>query len=71
MSIDNAKTGRLTFSGRKNLGAWSRFEWYRCIDCGTEYPRESGSSTMCNGKVISVCPWCRPDSAPWKDGRGV
>jgi DNA-directed RNA polymerase subunit RPC12/RpoP len=52
---------------------------YECVDCGTRYPLireydEEWNETMaikCNGHVITVCPWCRPDNEPWEHGRGV
>lgn len=64
-------TGRLVFQHTKPLGLWETFEWYVCVDCGTDYPRERGGAISCNGKVIYLCPWCRPDSKPWKNGRGI
>jgi len=42
----------------------------RCIDCGTEY-LHLDNKTICNGKEITRCPWCRPDSKPWTNGRGI
>jgi hypothetical protein len=42
---------------------------YRCLDCRTVYPVISGK-IRCNGHVIRLCPWCRPDSRPWTSGRG-
>ena len=63
------KTGKLRFSRRAPLGI-DQFDWYVCVDCGTEYPQADSGSTMCNGHIIDLCPWCRPDSAPWKHGRG-
>ena len=71
MITDAQKTGRLVFAHRKPLGLWGIYDWYECVDCHTAYPRVSGGSTTCNGKIISLCPWCRPDSEPWKNGRGL
>ena len=50
---------------------------YRCIDCKTEFiyipedvnPLDS-EGIRCNGYKITLCPWCRPDSKQWTDGRG-
>lgn len=64
------KTGRLVSDGRAPLGAFMEYEWFRCVDCGAGFPREDYGSTKCNGIVINLCPWCRPDSEPWKNGRG-
>lgn len=50
---------------------------YYCIDCNTIYPPVGSVAAsvlglaMCNGHPINVCPWCRPDSRPWMNGRGV
>lgn len=41
-----------------------------CVDCRTYYALIKGK-IMCNGEVIELCPWCRPDSAPGKNGRGL
>ena len=48
---------------------------YNCVDCGTTYPikfdrNTSKDAAFCNGHSIILCPWCRPDSMPWKHGRG-
>lgn len=51
-----------------------------CVDCKTQYPvseyydridDEIKSGIKCNGHIITLCPWCRPDSEPWKHGRGI
>lgn len=66
------KTGKLFCVGIKMLGAYS-YEYFRCVDCGTEYPTTStnkGFGVSCNGHLIDLCPWCRPDSKPWTNGRG-
>lgn len=49
---------------------------YTCVDCDTEYPIKFDRKTLddtafCNGHSITLCPWCRPDSKPWKHGRGM
>lgn len=43
---------------------------YTCITCGTSYP-QINNFIRCNGAAITLCPWCRADSAPWKHGRGL
>jgi len=42
---------------------------FECEDCGTRYP-EINNAVICNGHRIVLCPWCRKDSKPWKNGRG-
>lgn len=52
---------------------------HACVDCETMYPVlvdydedwNPTSAVKCNGHVITVCPWCRPDSESWKHGRGL
>lgn len=58
---------------------------YTCKDCKTPYPVNTERSiagialipnarigeALCNGRGIDLCPWCRPDSRPWKHGRGI
>lgn len=47
---------------------------YKCVDCGDLYPpaiENIEGIAKCNGYVIMLCPWCRPDSVAWKDGRGI
>lgn len=53
--------------------------YYVCVDCDTAYPilkrfdntlKEDREGISCNGHFISLCPWCRPDTQPWKNGRG-
>lgn len=51
--------------------------YYSCVDCKTTYPAADGliaeisKLAMCNSHPIKVCPWCRPDSKPWMNGRGI
>lgn len=52
------------------LGYEPRRVHYVCVDCNIPYPIINGK-VMCNGKQIKLCPWCRKDSKPNKDGRGV
>lgn len=63
-------TGKLVSTGRKPLGM-QIFNWYQCVDCKTEFPQEDSGSITCNGHVIGSCPWCRSDSQPYKNGRGL
>lgn len=75
MMTTEAKTGRL-----KKLEHTGRHDHahYECVDCGTRYPvlveyDEEWNTTQtikCNGHPITLCPWCRPDSEPWKNSRG-
>lgn len=47
---------------------------YECVDCGTSFPiNENGepNTLLCNDFVITLCPWCRPDSKPYHYGRGI
>jgi len=74
--IEPEKTGTLEYIARLQ---------YICVDCKTVYHINTESSSdgtplipdgrigkaLCNGHVIMFCPWCRPDSKPWKDGRGI
>ena len=46
----------------------AEYNW-QCVDCGTLYPVLIGR-IRCNGTTIYLCPWCRPDSRPWRYGRG-
>ena len=41
-----------------------------CDTCQTIFPILRYGVAWCNGQVINRCPWCRPDSRPWKAGRG-
>jgi hypothetical protein len=60
-----AKTGALRHIGEHKLGlAW--YHYWRCVDCGSDY-----AAGRCNGHEIGLCPWCRPDSKPWTNGRGL
>ena len=45
--------------------------FYECMDCGTVYCEGAPGWAKCNGKTIGLCPWCRPDSKPWENGRGA
>lgn len=63
--VDAERTGRLEPLGEKRLGG-QRCHYWRCVDCGSDYP-----GARCNGQSIGICPWCRPDSRPWQNGRGL
>lgn len=41
-----------------------------CFTCKTPYVVIE-HRVMCNGHNITLCPFCRVDSAPWTNGRGV
>lgn len=74
--------GRLNYIGEHRLGL-DRYLYWQCVDCGDTFPNASkptryigfsddseSSMPHCNGKQISLCPWCRKDTAPWANGRG-
>lgn len=63
-------SGKLISVGIK-MSCNKRTEFFACVDCKTEYPRYFYGSIMCNGHVITKCPWCRTDSKPWYKGRGL
>jgi hypothetical protein len=51
-----------------------------CVDCNTTYPEIMYFDRIddrvkwgirCNGHTITLCPWCKPDSKPWINGRGI
>lgn len=47
---------------------------YKCIDCVTLFPmNEKGApnTALCNGFIITRCPWCRPDSKQHQHGREI
>lgn len=71
-SVPKEKTGRLEEIGCIKMGGpgGQRLDWVQCVDCKTDFPILKGRPS-CNGHAIEKCPWCRPDSAPWKDGRGI
>ena len=65
------KTGRLIEAGLKKCGGLAG-HYCQCVDCLTFYPHmSSNSKAKCNGVEIDLCPWCRPDSEPFKHGRGI
>lgn len=81
-----AKTGRLESAGIQRNGMHTAIMYSKCVDCGTLYPHAKQGpcvihplvdgitetqSAVCNGVEISLCPWCRPDSQPWKNDRGI
>ncbi len=44
----------------------------KCQDCGTVFTAHRGRPFTINGVMNDgLCPWCRPDSAPFKNGRGL
>ena len=44
--------------------------FFKCQYCGVEYP-VIDSQIKCNGYAITECPWCRLDSQPYQNGRGI
>ena len=50
---------------------------YECVDCRTIYPEDTERpltptiTILCNNTIITLCPWCRPDTEPFKNGRGI
>lgn len=54
----------------KCAGAFGREQYVACCECDTRFP-VTDEGPQCNGKTIDRCPWCRPDSSPWKNGRGL
>lgn len=58
-------SGVLVDIGVRKLGQ-EAYQYWRCCDCGTDF-----ANRCCNGKQISACPWCFPDSRPWTNGRGL
>lgn len=64
--------GSLVNVGVAKLGHFESYEYFRCVECSTDYPRVIGTwRASCNGHDIVLCPWCREDSAPGKYGRGA
>lgn len=59
------KSGTLLPLGERPLGRETYFYW-RCTDCHDDFP-----GRQCNGHHIVLCPWCRQDSKPWTNGRGL
>lgn len=51
-----AEKGRLKYVGRHRLG-FEDYDYFQCQTCKTDYPSIGGRIT-CNGKGISVCPYC-------------
>lgn len=69
VKVEQLKTGELVHDGQHKLGL-DAYDYWRCIDCGTTYPVLGWGKPSCNGHKIDLCPFCRPDSEPWKNGRG-
>jgi hypothetical protein len=68
------KTGNLKYAGRAffNGNVYLKTDRWECVDCKTEFIRNpNADKPNCNGVKIDLCPWCRPDSKPWKNGRGI
>lgn len=54
----------------RRLGTAGPDEHWSCITCSTSFP-VIADVIRCNGHIIDLCPWCRSDSAPWTNGRGL
>lgn len=52
-------------------GRLGKFGFFECVDCGSRYRKASDGHIKCNDANITLCPWCRPDSKPFKYGRGL
>lgn len=65
---EKVKTGRLVAEGQGRTGAIV-LQYYKCVDCQTSFPEIDGE-IRCNRAPIVVCPYCEPDSKPFKNGRG-
>ena len=61
--------GELKHIGAKRY-AYETADNYQCVDCKTDFPLIDGV-IRCNGAEIMLCPWCRDDSTPWQNGRGI
>lgn len=78
------KRGTLLSIGIRHYGH-DLIEFVRCVNCATEYPilteyqynasmlpiGAAKTGPKCNGYFITECPFCREDSEPWKNGRGI
>lgn len=62
--------GQLVYTSYQPLDASSIYRWYECVDCHTSFPMMN-NVIMCNGQEIYLCPWCREDSKPYQNGRGL
>ena len=63
--------------------SYAEVEVYKCEECDTPYTRETYRPLMINNVAVgtyhkefdcvsgALCPWCREDSAPWTNGRGL
>lgn len=69
MTDTKEKTGTLVYDGYHPLGLDSH-HFSKCVDCDGIYPHLDGV-IKCNGATITLCPYCRPDSEPFKNGRGL
>ena len=58
-------SGKLKYLGKIRNGYY-----VECVDCETRFPDIDGE-IKCNGCSIYKCPWCREDSKPWRNGRGL
>ena len=52
-------------------GFYYGVEYSKCNTCNTSFRIDRNGDTKSNGHTITLCPWCRDDSKPWKNGRGA
>jgi hypothetical protein len=58
----------ITYGARNEIeGVSGFFCFFECVDCKTSYIAFKGEP-YCNGVQISLCPWCRPDYQPFRNG---
>jgi DNA-directed RNA polymerase subunit RPC12/RpoP len=67
-AVQAVKTGKLIAEGQGRTGNLV-LQYYKCVDCGTSFPEIDGE-IRCNRAPIVVCPYCEPNSKPFKNGRG-
>ena len=64
--MKNRKTGYLVLDSTCTYGrSREKSDFFRCVDCGTLYPRLGNMITgkyqiICNGREIEKCPFCEP-----------
>lgn len=65
------KPGRLIHK-LPGLIAWQEVNVRQCPDCNTTFTSLKGQAFTINRVVNDgYCPWCREDSEPWRNGRGI
>lgn len=63
------KTGELINTRTQKYGYHNEV-FVTCKDCKTDFIANIFGTATCNGKEIMLCPWCRPDTKKWQNGRG-